>query len=73
MSHVNTFHLHRNQGGSEWDGGGQIQKSIKKCHEINKISTLTSPNKFTKCYELRYFFTVIFNNLTLVVTGRKGT
>ena len=44
MSHVNTFHLHRNQGGSEWDGGGQIQKSIKKCHEINKISTLTSPS-----------------------------
>ena len=43
MHHLNTFHLHKNGGGNEWAGGGHIQKTIKKCHEINKISTLTSP------------------------------
>ena len=42
MYHLNTFHLHRNEGGSKWVGGGSIQNTIKKCYEINEISTLTS-------------------------------
>ena len=44
MNHLNTFHLHRNKGGSKWAGGGRIQKKIKKYNEFNKISTLTSRN-----------------------------
>ena len=43
MYHLNTFHLNKNEGSSEWAGGGRIQKTIKKCQEIHKIATLTSP------------------------------
>ena len=42
MYHLNTFHFHRNESSIECAGGGHIQKSIKKCQEIHKISTLTS-------------------------------
>ena len=42
MYHLNSFHLHRNEGGSEWAGDEHIPKTIKKWHEINKILTLTS-------------------------------
>ena len=41
--HVNTFHLYKNRHGNVWAGGRWTQKTIKKCHEINKFSTLTSP------------------------------
>ena len=43
MYHLNTFHLNKNEGGSEWAGGGRIQKTITKCQEIHKIATLASP------------------------------
>ena len=48
MYHVNTFHLHQNEGGSELAAGRGIQKTIKRCHEINKISALTRPNNSLK-------------------------
>ena len=41
---LNTFHIPKNEGVNEWVEGRGIQKTTKKCHEINKISTLTSPN-----------------------------
>ena len=41
---LNTFHLETNEGGSKWAGWERIQKTIKKCHQINQISTLTLPN-----------------------------
>ena len=34
----------KNEDVNEWVEGRRIQKTTKKCHEINKISTLTSPN-----------------------------
>ena len=40
MYHLKTSHLHKNESGSDWAGGGHIQKTIEKCHEINKM-----PNK----------------------------
>ena len=43
MYHLNTFYFHKNEGGSEFVGGRCIKKAIKKCHEINKFSILTSP------------------------------
>ena len=36
---LNTFHIPKNEGVNEWVAGRR-----KKCHEINKISTLKSPN-----------------------------
>ena len=52
MYHLNTSHLHQNDGGSEWaegkGSGGCIQKAMKKCHEINIISALTRPNNSLK-------------------------
>ena len=48
MYHVNTLHLHQNEGGSELTAGRGIQKTIKRCHEINKISALTRPNNNLK-------------------------
>ena len=44
MYHLNIFHLHTNEGSSEWAGRGRIRKTINKCDEINEISTLTWPN-----------------------------
>ena len=48
MYHVNAFHLHQNEGGSELAAGRAIQKTIKRCHENNKISALTRPNNSLK-------------------------
>ena len=44
MYQLDTFHLHKNEGASEWVGGWCIQKTIKKCHQVNQISTSTSLN-----------------------------
>ena len=41
--HLITFHLHKNGRGNDWASGRCIQKTIKKCYEINKFLTLTSP------------------------------
>ena len=35
MHHLNSFHFQKSEGGSECVGGGRIQKTIKKCQEIN--------------------------------------
>ena len=48
MYHVNTFHLDQNEGGSELAAGRGIQNTIKRCHEINKISALTRPTNSLK-------------------------
>ena len=48
MYHLNISHIHQNDGGSEWAGGWGIQKTIKICHENNKISALTRPNNTLK-------------------------
>ena len=48
MYHLNTFQLQENEGdnqggqGEARKSGGCIQKAMKKCHEINIISTLRS-------------------------------
>ena len=42
LYHLNTFHIPNNEGFNEWVGGECNQKTIRKCHEIKKISTLTS-------------------------------
>ena len=56
MYHLNTFHLEQNEGGSEWAGGGCIQKTIKKSHEINIISSLTSnKNSLKKAMKIGVF------------------
>ena len=73
MYHLNIFHFHTNEGGSEWTGRGRIRKTINKCDEINKISTLTSPNNsLQNTMNFEIFFTVIFNNLHLVLTRHNG-
>ena len=42
LYHLNTFNIPNNDGVNEWVGGGRNQKTIRKCHEIKSISTLTS-------------------------------
>ena len=42
LYHLNTFNIPNNDGVNEWVGGGCNQKSTRKCHEIKRISTLTS-------------------------------
>ena len=42
MYHLNAFNIPKNEGVNEWAGGGQNQKATRKCHEIKRISTLTS-------------------------------
>ena len=37
-----TFNIPKNEGVNEWIGGGRNQKTTRKCHEIKRISTLTS-------------------------------
>ena len=57
MYHLNTFHLQQNEGSSEWVGGRCIQRTIKKCHEINKVSTLTShKNSLQNTMKVEFFF-----------------
>ena len=36
VSHLNNFHIPKNEGGKERVGMGQIKKTIKKSCEINK-------------------------------------
>ena len=63
-----TWHLSltKNWGCQSKSGRGCNQKTTKICHEINKASTLTSPNKFKKRYQGRIFF-----NATLKVSRNK--
>ena len=42
LYHLNTFNIPNNDGVNEWVGGECNQKTTRKCHEIKKISTLTS-------------------------------
>ena len=46
LYHLNTFNIPNNDDVNEWVGGGwegvRNQKTIRKCHEIKRISTLTS-------------------------------
>ena len=42
LYHLNTFNIPNNEGVNEWVGGGRNQKTTIKCHEIKRISTLTS-------------------------------
>ena len=60
-----------NGGGGGGREGGRlgIQKTIKKCHEINIISASARPNNRYESYESQVFLTVILNHLTLVLTG----
>ena len=73
MYHLNNSHLHKNGGGSEWVGGRGIQKTIKRCHEINIISALTRPNNsLKKTMNVGVFFTVFLNHLALLLKGDTG-
>ena len=55
MYHVNTFHLHQNEGGSELVGRRGIQKSIKKCHEFSVNSALArSKNSLKKAINVGF-------------------
>ena len=44
LYHLNTFNIANNEDVNEWGGGGGgcNQKTTRKCHEIKRISTLTS-------------------------------
>ena len=56
MYHLNTFHLHQNEGGSDLTGGRGIQKTIKKCHKISINVALTRPkNSFKKAMYVGVF------------------
>ena len=35
MHYLDTVHLHKSEGVSEWAGGRRMQKTTKKCQEIN--------------------------------------
>ena len=54
--HLNTFHMHPNEGGSELATGRGIQKTIKIFHEINIISALTRPKNSLKKLRTSGFF-----------------
>ena len=73
MYHLNTFHIHRNEGGSGLAGGPGIQKTIKKCHKISINVALTWPNNsLKKAMYVGVFFTVILNHLALLLKGDTG-
>ena len=40
--HLTTFNIPNNEGVNEWAGGWHNQKTTRKCHEIKRISTLTT-------------------------------
>ena len=48
MHHLSTFHFQKNEAVNDWAGDGCIQKTTKKFHENNKITTLTSPKNSLK-------------------------
>ena len=57
MYHLNTFHTHRNEGGSELTRGRGIQKTIKKCHKISINVALIRPNySLKKAMYVEVFF-----------------
>ena len=39
---LKTFNIPNNEGVNEWVDRGRNQKTTRKCHEIKRISTLTS-------------------------------
>ena len=43
LYHLNTCNIPNNEVVNEWVSGGCNQKTTRKCHEIKRISTLTSP------------------------------
>ena len=56
MYHLSSFHWQENEGGSELAAGRGIQKTVKICHEINKISALTPPyNSLKKAMNVGVF------------------
>ena len=36
MYHLNTFQLHKNEGGSKWKGGGTFKKPSKNAMKFTK-------------------------------------
>ena len=36
MYHLNTFHLNKNEGGSEWAGGGAFKKPSQNARKFTK-------------------------------------
>ena len=73
MYHLNTFHIHRNEGGIELARGRGIQKTIEKCHKISINVALTWPNNsLKKAMYVGVFFTVILNHLALLLKGDTG-
>ena len=73
MYHLNTFHIHRNEGGIELARGRGIQKTIEKCHKISIKVALTWPNNsLKKAMYVEVFFTVILNHLALLLKGDTG-
>ena len=43
-AYYKTFRLPKNEGVNKWKGEWHIQRNIKKSHENNNMSTLTSLN-----------------------------
>ena len=73
MYHLNTFHIHRNEGGIELARGRGIQKTIEKCHKISINVALTWPNNsLKKAMYVGFFFTIILNHLALLLQGDTG-
>ena len=69
MYHLSTFHLPKTEGVNQRAGEGCIRKTTKKYNKINKISTLTQPNKnLQNAMKVGKVFTVNFNKMTLVLT-----
>ena len=57
MYHLNTFHLHQNEGDSEGAGGERRQKTIRKWHEINIIWTFTGrKNSLENAMKVGFFY-----------------
>ena len=56
MYHLNTFHIHRNEGGIELARGRGIQKTIEKCHKISIKVALTRRNNSVKKAMNVWFF-----------------
>ena len=54
-------------------GWGHIEKTTKKYHKINIISTLTSPdNSLKNAMKVGSFFNVILNYLNLLLIDWRG-
>ena len=76
MYHLNTFQLQENEGdnqggqGEARKSGGCIQKAMKKCHEINIISTLRSnKNSLKSAMKLGIF---LLSSLTISLYSESG-